>query len=302
MAANNMNRVSGGVVLTLVISLLLSVSAARADSASAASLCKVGDRYLSQGDYGKAVKAFEQAVRIDPDVAAGYAGLGRGYLKLGANEVMSNPALLEKGVAAFNAALRLSPGLADVRRDLGLTWLALGNRDQALREQKLLEKEAPQVARELAAAIAGFRSSPAYRELGAGGATEGNLTAVDIKGNTVLVPVTLAIAGQTAQASLVLDTGASMTTITPGLAARLGIRLDQAPVGRMQVADGRMVEARAVRLDRVTAGPHSKAGMVVVVVEQRGAELQFDGLLGMDFLRDLHYRVDFKHKVINWAP
>ena len=290
------------IVLTLIIFLLLSVSAARADSDSAASLCRLGDRYLSQGDYGNAVKVFEQAVRINPDNAAGYAGLGRSYLKLGANEVMNNPMLLEKGVTAFKTALRLNPGLADVRRDLGLTWLALGNRDEALREQKLLEKDAPQMARELAAAIAGFRSSPAYRELGAGGASEGNQTAVDIKWNTVLVPVTLAIGGQSAQAVLVLDTGASMTAITPDVASRLGIRLDQAPVGRMQVADGRMVEARAVRLDRVTAGPNSKAGMVVVVVEQRGAELKFDGLLGMDFLRDLHYQVDFKHKVINWAP
>ena len=130
-------------MLTLVTFLLLTASAARADSDSAASLCRLGDRYLSQGDYGNAVKAFEQAVRIDPDAAQGYAGLGRGYLKLGANEVMSNPMLLEKGIAAFDAALRLNPGLADVRRDLGLTWLALGNREQALREQKLLEKARP---------------------------------------------------------------------------------------------------------------------------------------------------------------
>ncbi len=42
--------------------------------------------------------------------------------------------------------------------------------------------------------------------------------------------------------------------------------------------------------------------MIVAVIEQRGFALKFDGLLGMDFLRDLHYHVDFKRKIINWAP
>jgi len=101
---------------------------------------------------------------------------------------------------------------------------------------------------------------------------------------------------------LVLDTGAAVTVITPAIASRLGIQLDQAPAGTLQVVGGGSVEARAVRLDRVTAGPHTKSGMTVAVIEHKGPQVKFDGLLGMDFLRDLRYHVDFQHKVINWAP
>jgi tetratricopeptide (TPR) repeat protein len=302
MARENIKRVCGSLVHSLVFILLATGAAPCADSDNAASLCRLGDQYLSRGEYGKAVKTFEQAVRVNPDSAEGYAGMGRGYLKLGADGGVNNPMLLEKGVDAFMSALRINPGMADVRGDLGLAWLALGNREKALQEQKSLEIISPRMAAMLATAISGFRHPPVFREMGTGRGTNGGSTGVRIVGNAVLVPVNLSLGINTAQAILVLDTGASMTTITPDVAYRLGIRLDQAPVGRMRVADGRGVEARAVRLDRVEAGPYSKAGLVVAVLPQHGHSPDYDGLLGMDFLRDLHYYVDFRSRVINWAP
>jgi tetratricopeptide (TPR) repeat protein len=301
MAFIRINSRDRSFILFLVMFFLTAVATFGAESDAAANLCRLGNSYLFHGEYDSAVRMFQQVVRINPDAAAGYAGLGRGYLKLGANEVMTNPILLEKGVDAFTTALGIDPGLAEVRRDLGLTWLALGNRQQALQEQKLLERSAPAMAAELATAIAGFHPSAVYRERGAGGGAEGSLTEVRIVRNTVLVPVTLVHGGQTAQARLVLDTGAARTVITPRVAAQLGIRLDQAPVERMRVADGRGVAARAVRVDRVETGPHAKSGMVVVVMDQQGPAPGFDGLLGMDFLRDLRYHVDFTNRVIIWG-
>jgi len=283
--------------------LLMTAAVPPAGADNAASLCQLGSQQLSRGDYDRAVRTFERAVRLEPDSAEGYAGVGRAYLKLGATDASTNPMLLGKGVEALTEALRLNPSMAAARRDLGLTWLALGDREKALREKVLLEKAVPAMASELAAAIASFRPSPSFRDMGSsGGETGSSLTKVDIEHNAVFVPVSLSLGGNTAHAVLVLDTGAGMTTISPALAAQLGIRLDQAPTGTVQVAGGGLVEVRAVRLDRVTAGPHTKSGMTIAVIDNNGPKIKIDGLLGMDFLRDLRYHVDFEHKVINWAP
>lgn len=288
------------VLLSLV--LLIAATVPLAEANNAATLIKLGAQHLSRGEYGKAVKTFEQAVRLDPGSAEGHAGVGLGYLKLGATSVTTNPMLLEKGIEAFAAALRLNPGLTQARRDLGLAWLALGNQEKSRQELKILEKADPPLAAELAAAIAAYRPSPVYRALGDTSESGSSLTKVDIERNAVLVPVTLALGANSAQAVLLLDTGAAVTVISPVIAALLGIRLDQAPAGTVQVVGGGDVEARAVRLDRVTAGPHTKTGMTVAVIEHKGPRVRFDGLLGMDFLRDLRYHINFRDKVINWAP
>jgi len=297
----NIVRLSAARIAILIIVLLITATVPVAGADSAAHLIQLGSRHLSKGEYDKAVKTFERVIRLDPDNAEGYAGVGLGYLKLGANEVMTNPMLLERGVEAFTAALRINPALTEARRNLGLTWLALGSRERSLQELKILEKADPRLAAELASAIAAFRPPPVYRASGKDGESGSSSTKVFIERNAVLVPVTLTLGENSAQAVLLLDTGAAVTVISPAIASLLGIRLDQAPAGTLQVVGGGTVVARAVRLDSLTAGPHSKSGMTVAVIEQKGHPVGFDGLLGMDFLRNVRYHVDFKNKVINWV-
>lgn len=125
-------------------------------------------------------------------------------------------------------------------------------------------------------------------------------TKVRIRGNAVLVPVTLVYGGREADVQLLLDTGASATTIYTAVADQLAVDLGRAKKARVQVVGGEILEARVVHVDRLTVGPHTKQNVRAVVVPHKGPASGYDGLLGMDVLRGLKYRVDFKKEVIVW--
>ena len=125
-------------------------------------------------------------------------------------------------------------------------------------------------------------------------------TKVRIRGNTVLVPVTLSCGGYETDVHLVLDTGASRTTISTDVADQLSVNLDKERKARVQVVGGAVIEARVVRMNSLTVGPHIKRNWDVFVVPHKGPASGYDGLLGMDVLRGLKYRVDFKKQLIIW--
>jgi len=125
-------------------------------------------------------------------------------------------------------------------------------------------------------------------------------TKVRIRGNTVLVPVTLGYGGSEVDVHLVLDTGASRTTISTDVADQLSISLSKERKARVQVVGGAVIEARVVRMNHLTAGPHTKRNADVFVIPHEGPASGYDGLLGMDVLRGLKYRVDFKKQLIIW--
>ena len=123
-------------------------------------------------------------------------------------------------------------------------------------------------------------------------------TAVFIAGNHVIVPVTLSYRKKRVEARLLLDTGATNITLHRSLARKLSIK--SAQKGSIRVAGGELIEAEAVVLDSVNVGPHTKMNLVAGIIKNNAPEVAFDGLLGMNFLKDLHYTVDFENRIIHW--
>lgn len=124
------------------------------------------------------------------------------------------------------------------------------------------------------------------------------VTKVTIKGNHVLVPVTLGYMGNEVRASLVLDTGADIITLHRPIANQLHLTFTER--GSIRLAGGRSIDASLATLDYVRVGPYEAKGIKAVVIFPQGAAADYDGLLGMNFLRGLEYSIDFENQVIRW--
>ncbi|WP_224959475.1 retropepsin-like aspartic protease family protein [Geomonas subterranea] len=126
------------------------------------------------------------------------------------------------------------------------------------------------------------------------------VTKVRVVDNQVLVPVTIRHGGQAVRLELVLDTGATRTALHESVASRLPIDLRSAGNAQAELADGRVVRSKIVRVDAVVVGPHVHAPMEVELISYSGSAGMHDGLLGMDFLRRHRYQLDMEHESIRW--
>ena len=120
---------------------------------------------------------------------------------------------------------------------------------------------------------------------------------INIKGNRVVLPVTLSYRGTEVKANFVLDTGAEISTMTPRLAGKLNLAPEDTQLAIAQgIGTGYHVTGR-VKMDYVLVGPNRKYNLDFLIIEGGGA----DGLLGMNFLRELRYHISFDKSVIEWG-
>jgi hypothetical protein len=99
--------------------------------------------------------------------------------------------------------------------------------------------------------------------------------------------------------SLILDTGAERTMISPSVQSRLGLTPENAPPITLKGVTG-MGYANRVWVNFIEVG-ESRVGPLLIAVyaaDLKGAE----GLLGWDFLSRLNVTIDSKEKVVTLIP
>lgn len=125
-------------------------------------------------------------------------------------------------------------------------------------------------------------------------------TPVVVKGNRVLVPVEFAIGNRVVKLSLLLDTGATSTVLHRQSLTKLEL-----PAGKKfmaQIAGGGTVSSERVKFRHIKVGPFRIKKTSAMVIDFKGRNQGFDGMLGMDFLKGHPYQVDYQKSVINWGP
>ena len=106
-------------------------------------------------------------------------------------------------------------------------------------------------------------------------------TQIIIKGNRVLVPVTLGYGKRQTEALLLLDTGASITVLHQDIADRLNIR--QMQKAKLLTLGGKSLPAYITKLNFARLGPHQKDNIYAGIIEYQGPKVAYQGLLGMNF-------------------
>ncbi len=125
-------------------------------------------------------------------------------------------------------------------------------------------------------------------------------TRVIVDGNRILVPVTLVNNGVELVVNLLLDTGASQIVLHRDVADQLTIIALKK--GLAQVAGGQNIYVETGQVSYFKVGPFNMQNATVLIISHEGGAVSYSGLLGMNFLKNVQYIIDYQNQVIRWQP
>lgn len=166
-----MERLSD-LLLALVLTLLVSVSACGKAQPTWQEQYDLGVRYLSEGNYEEAVIAFTAAIEIEPNQARAYVGRGDAYIKSGETEENLSLAQMD-----YEQAIELDETSADAYLGLADVYIRQGDYDKALKvlkealakidsDQSIADKIAEMEGGEITDSSGNVRRMNAYDEAG----------------------------------------------------------------------------------------------------------------------------------------
>ena len=123
-------------------------------------------------------------------------------------------------------------------------------------------------------------------------------TPIVISRNRILVPVTIKYSNKEVTIVLLLDTGASITSVNHFVAEQLNINTGE--TSAVMVAGGGILRTKLVNVQHIKVGPKILKSPKIMVLEQKGVPLDFQGLLGQDFLQLFSFTMYYGNRVIRW--
>jgi hypothetical protein len=124
------------------------------------------------------------------------------------------------------------------------------------------------------------------------------VTSIRIVDNQIIVPVVFKNKRRTVKANMILDTGASVTTLYSKLAADLRLNKNKHKKVRSVSANGASTTTRLTRVDaiEVDGKKHTKSEVLIMPHSNIGA----DGLLGNSYLRHFSFTIDYEKQLLRW--
>lgn len=124
-------------------------------------------------------------------------------------------------------------------------------------------------------------------------------TIISMQDNLIIVPVVFTNKGRKVKARMILDTGASVTTIYSVLAADLRLHKNRRTKVKSISANGAKTDSMLTKVDYIEVDGKILAHPDVVVMPAH-SNIGADGLLGNSFLRFFNFTIDYEKQLLKW--